>query len=180
MNEAGGAPPGTTPMKQPIAEERIAVIQYRGSSFQVSITTRRLIFASLPLNASPSSSVSRISPMPNSPITATRKLKPLSSQIDPKLKRSVPVTVSVPTEASRKPSIIEARVLNGGSLLMPMKAQKVSRKTEKNSGGPKASANSAMIGDTKVIITTATSAPKNEAVKEAVSACPARPCCAIG
>ena len=37
------------------------------------------------------------------------------------------VTGSVPTAASAKPSIIAAMVLNGASLLMPTKAQKVSR-----------------------------------------------------
>ena len=35
-------------------------------------------------------------------------------------------------------------------------------------------------GARKVIITTATKAPTNEEVKAAVSACPARPSCAIG
>ena len=38
MNEAGVAPPGTMPMKQPTAELRSDVSQYRGSSRQVSIT----------------------------------------------------------------------------------------------------------------------------------------------
>ena len=42
MNEAGVAPPGTMPMKQPTAELRSEVIQYCGSSFQVSSTTRML------------------------------------------------------------------------------------------------------------------------------------------
>ncbi len=127
MNEAGVAPPGTMPMKQPTAAERSEVSQYLGSSFQVSSTTRRLIFALVPLNSSPSSSVCRISPMPNKPITATRKSKPLSRCVVPKVSRSVPVTGSVPTAASAKPSIMEATVLNGASLLMPTKAQKVSR-----------------------------------------------------
>ena len=65
--------------------------------------------------------------MPNSPMTAIRKSNPLSSIVEPKVRRSVPVTGSVPTAASANPVIIEASVLNGGSLLMPTKAQKVSR-----------------------------------------------------
>jgi len=40
---------------------------------------------------SPSSIVSRISPMPNSPITAIRKSKPLSNWGKPKVSRSWPV-----------------------------------------------------------------------------------------
>jgi hypothetical protein len=47
--------------------------------------------------------------------------------VEPKVRRSVPVTGSVPTAASAKPSIMAASVLNGGSLLMPMNAQNVRR-----------------------------------------------------
>ena len=118
--------------------------------------------------------------MPNRPITATRKSKPVSRWVEPKVRRSVPVTVSMPTAASAKPSIIAHTVLNGGSLLVPMNAQKVSRYTAKNSGGPKASANFATTGERKVIITTARKAPTNDEVNAAVSAVPARPCWASG
>ena len=67
--------------------------------------------------------VSRISPMPNRPITAIRKSKPLSNSVKPKVRRSWPVMLSRPTAASAKPIIIDAMVLNGGSLPMPMKEQ---------------------------------------------------------
>ena len=63
---------------------------------------------------------------------------------------------------------------------MPMKLQKVSRKTPKNSGGEKRIAKSATQLDRNVIITTPDSAPKNADVNAAVSASPARPWCAIG
>src|SRR6185503_11717325 len=180
MKDAGVAPPGTMPMKQPTTEERIEVSQYFGSSFQVSSTTFMLSLALAPLNAKPSSSVSRISPMPNSPMTAIRKSKPVSRCVEPNVRRSAPVTGSVPTAASAKPSIIVASVLNGGSFDMPMKAQKVSRYTEKYSGGPNSSANFATIGDRKVITITATSAPTNDEVNAAARAVPARPFCASG
>src|SRR6185436_845473 len=180
MNEAGVAPPGTMPMKQPTADERIDVSQYFGSSRHVSSTTFMLSLADAPLNARPSSSVSRISPMPNSPITATRKSKPASNGVVPNVMRSVPVTGSVPTAASAKPIIIAAIVLNGGSFDMPTKAQNVSRYTAKNSGGPNSSANFATTGERNVITMVATSAPTNEDVNAAVSASPARPFCASG
>src|SRR3990172_2668480 len=180
MKDAGVAPPGTIPMKQPTAAERIEVCQYFGSRFQVWTTTRKLIFADAPLKASPSSNVSRISPMPNNPITAMRKSNPASMCVEPKVSRSVPVTGSEPTAASAKPNIIDARVLNTGSLLVLTKAQNVSRYTAKNSGGPNSSANRATIGDRKVITITATSAPTNDEVNAAVSASPARPFCASG
>jgi hypothetical protein len=76
-----------------------------------------------PLKLKPSSIESRISPMPNSPITAIRKSKPVSRTSVPKVRRSCPVTWSRPTAASAKPMNIAAMVLNGGSLLMPTKLQ---------------------------------------------------------
>ena len=69
--------------------------------------------------------VSRISPTPNRPITAIRKSKPRSSSTVPKVMRSCPVTLSMPTAASAKPSIIEASTLKGDSLPMPTKLQNV-------------------------------------------------------
>ncbi len=83
--------------------------------------------ACLPRKATPSSIVIRISLMPNSPITATRKSKPRSSSVEPKVIRSVPETVSMPTAASRKPAHIAIRILGLASLPMPTKLQKVSR-----------------------------------------------------
>ena len=62
--------------------------------------------------------------MPNRPITAIRKSKPLSNSVKPKVRRNWPVMASSPTAASAKPIIIEAMVLNGGSLLRPTKLQK--------------------------------------------------------
>src|SRR5258706_4563947 len=175
MKDAGVAPPGTMPIMQPTAELRIDVFQYLGTSFHVSITTRMLSFACVPLNSSPSSSVSRISPMPKRPITAMRKSKPLMSTSNPKVMRSWPVTVSMAIAASAMPSIIDEIVLKGDPLLMPTKAQNVSRYTEKNSGGPKRSANLATMGDRNVISSTATSAPTNDDVNAAGSAAPPRP-----
>ena len=61
--------------------------------------------------------------MPNRPITAIRKSKPVSSCSKPKVSRNCPVIWSRPTAASAKPIIMAAMVLNGGSLLMPTKLQ---------------------------------------------------------
>ena len=54
----------------------------------------------------------------------------------PNVIRSCPVTVSRPTAASAKPSIIDAIVFTGGSRPMPTKLQNVSSWTAKYSGGP--------------------------------------------
>ena len=124
--------------------------------------------------------VSRISPMPNRPMTAIRKSKPVSNSVKPKVRRSWPVMLSRPTAASAKPIIIAATVFNGGSLLMPTKEQKARKNTANFSAGPNCSANFATSGATSVIMITANSAPTNDEVNAAVSASPALPCCAIG
>ena len=62
--------------------------------------------------------------MPNRPMTAIRKSKPVSKVSKPKVRRNWPVIWSRPTAPSAKPIIIAATVLNGGSLLMPTKLQK--------------------------------------------------------
>src|SRR5262245_55453744 len=169
MNEAGVAPAGEIPIQQPIRHERSDVIQYCGSSFQVCNTTLGLMPAALPLNESPSSIVSRISPMPNRPTTAIRKSKPLRISVNPNVRRSWPVTLSRPTAASAKPIIIDTRVLNGGSLPMPMNEQKARKNTENFSAGPNCSANTATSGATSVMMMTANNAPTNDDVKAAVS-----------
>ncbi len=127
MKDAGVAPPGVIPIQQPIRQLRSDVSQYFGNFAQVSNTTLGLILAVLPLNDRPSSIDSRISPIPNSPMTAIRKSKPRISSVKPKIRRSCPVTVSMPTAASAKPSIIAASVFHGDPLPMPIKLQKVSR-----------------------------------------------------
>ena len=60
-------------------------------------------------------------------MTAIRKSKPRNSSVVPKVMRSWPVTVSMPTAASAKPSIIAEITLNGDSLPMPTNEQNVSR-----------------------------------------------------
>src|SRR5882757_8050509 len=175
MKEAAIAPPGVMPSQQPMKEERNSVTQYFGKSFQTDSTTRKEIPAAWPRSARRSSMVSRISLMPNRPITATKKLTPRSSSDEPKVMRNWPDTVSMPMPARRRPSDIEMTVLCLASRPSPTKEQKVSRYTEKNSGGPNFSANEEIIGAKKVISSTATSEPMKDEVKAAVSASAALP-----
>jgi len=69
--------------------------------------------------------VSRISLMPNRPITATRKLMPRNNSLEPKVMRRVPDTVSMPTPASSSPSAIEMMVLCLASRPRPTNEQNV-------------------------------------------------------
>src|ERR1700712_4508810 len=180
MNDAAIAPPGVMPSQQPMNDERNSVTQYFGRSFHTFSTTRRLMPAAWPRSARRSSMVSRISLMPNSPITATRKLMPRNNSLEPKVMRSGPETVSMPTPASSSPSDIEMMVLCLASRPRPTKEQNVKRYTAKNSGGPNFNAKDEIIGARNVISSTATSEPMNEEVNAAVSASAALPCCAIG
>ncbi len=180
MKEAGVAPPGVMPIQQPTRVPRSAVRQYLGSSAQVCSTTLGLILAFPPLKARPSSMVIRISPTPNSPMTATRKSKPRISSTVPKVIRSCPVTPSRPTAARAKPSIMAAMVLPGKPLVIPTKLAKVRNWTAKNSAGPKRRANFATSGARKVMTPTAMKAPTKDDEKAAVSASPARPFWASG
>src|SRR6185436_16279160 len=151
MNDAAIAPPGVMPSQQPMNEERNSVTQYFGRSFQTDSTTRSEMVAAWPRSANRSSMVRRISLIPNRPMTATRKLTPRSSSEEPNVMRNWPDTVSMPMPASSRPSDIEMTVLCLASRPRPTKEQKVSRYTEKNSGGPNFSANDEIIGARKVI-----------------------------
>src|SRR5258705_9525707 len=180
MKDAAIGPPGVMPSQQPMKEERSSVTQYFGRSFQTASTTRSDIPAAWPRSARRSSIVSRISLIPNRPMTATKKLMPRNRSVEPKVMRNWPDTVSMPTPAKSRPSDIEMTVLCLASRPRPTKEQKVSRYTEKNSGGPNLSANDEISGARNVIKSTATSEPMNDDVNAAVSASAALPCCAIG
>jgi hypothetical protein len=114
------------PIQQPTSTERNDVRQYLGSSAQVSSTTCQRMRVSMPLKWSPSSTEIKISPMPNRPITATRKSKPRSSSMLPKVSRNCPLTVSRPTAANTKPSIVETMVLAVLPLPIPTNVENTS------------------------------------------------------
>src|SRR4030095_7182963 len=180
MKLAAIAPPGVMPSQQPMKDERNSVTQYFGKSFHTDSTTRSEMLAACPRSARRSSMVSRISLMPNRPMTATRKLTPRKSSAEPKVMRRLPETVSMPIPASNNPNDIEITVLCLASRPSPTKEQKVSRYTAKNSGGPNFSAKEEIIGARNVISSTATSEPIKDEVKAAVRASAALPCGAIG
>src|SRR3954469_6644904 len=175
MKEAAIAPPGVMPSQQPMKEERNSVTQYFGKSFHTDSTTRSEMPAAWPRSASRSSMVSRISLIPNRPMTATRKMTPRSSSEEPHVMRNSPDTVSMPMPARRSPSDIEMTVLCLASRPRPTKEQKVSRYTAKNSGGPNLNENEEIIGARNVIKSTATSEPIKDEVKAAVKASAALP-----
>jgi len=136
----------------------------------VSNTTRRFIVVFAPRNLSPSSTESRISPIPKRPMTATMKSKPFIRSVKPKVRRSWPVTMSRPAAARMKPMRIDTSDLSGSPPPRPTKLENVSSWMAKNSGGPNLRATSASTGANSVMSTMENKAPTNDEVKAAVSA----------
>src|SRR5256886_8664183 len=143
MNDAGVAPPGLNPIQKPMMQLRRNVRQYRPMVFQVSKTTFKFILVRAPSNLSPSSTLTRISPIPKSPITATMKSNPDISGVSPNVILSCPVTMSSPTAARMRPTTMEMNDLTGAPPPSPTKLENVRAWMAKNSGGPKCSATSA-------------------------------------
>ncbi len=127
MNDAAVGPPGVMPIQQPTSALRSSVTQCRGSVSAVRNTSRGLMRAWMPSKRRPSSMVCSNSPRPKSPMTATRKLMPLTRSGMPNVRRTLPDIVSTPMVATAKPSVIETTVLNGEVLPMPTKLAKTSR-----------------------------------------------------
>ena len=128
----------------------------------------------VPWNFNPSSTESRISPTPKSPMTAMMKSKPFISSVNPNVMRSCPVTMSRPTAARMNPSRIETSDLSGLPPPSPTNEENVRNWMAKNSGGPNLSAISARTGAKNVMSTIEKNAPTKDDVKAAVSAWP--PC----
>ncbi len=180
MKDAGVAPPGLKPIQKPMNALRMKVRVVPGQDLPRLPDHLRVDPRRAPRKASPSSMVSRISPIPNSPMTAMMKSKPFISSVKPKVRRSAPVTMSSPTEARMKPRRMATSDLSGLPPPRPMKDEKVRSWMAKNSGGPNLSAISARIGAKSVISTTENSAPTKDEVKAAVSAWPPSPRRAMG
>jgi len=111
---------------------------------------------------------------------AVIKLKPLNNVMEPKLSRGLPVTMSRPTEARRKPTHAEAMVLAGEPPPSPVKVLKANVRTAKFSAGPNLRASLARGGAKKVKRMTERRAEKKPGTKAQASACHAFPCFAMG
>src|SRR4029079_15058787 len=122
-----------------------------------------------------SSAEARISPMPNSPMVTGTKPMPDSSEMDPKLSRWLPVSVSKPTAARSRTNASMAMAFAGDSAPSPTSVVNDSTKTAKSSGGPNESAFSAIHWAKNVMSTVAMNAPTNDARNDDVSASPGLP-----
>ena len=156
------------------------VLQNLGSCAMVWKTVRTPIRTETPSSLRPSSTVMKTSPRPKSPMTATMKLKPPISSVLPKVRRSLPVTMSIPTAAMMKPRRVLTTDFTGDIPPKDTKALKVNIMTAKVSGGPNINVNSATMGAAKVRISVATMAPKKWEQKAVVRASQALPFLAMG
>src|SRR3954463_9331941 len=177
MNEAAVGAPGGMPIQQPIAALRNSAQLYRGSPASVRNTSRHSTLEEIALTLNSSSTAISNSPIPNRPITATTKLTPFTSSSMPKVSRTLPETVSIPTAASAKPIASDTSVLTGGEPPMPTKLANARKYTAKYSGGPNASATFATQDADRGIRTPPASAPnaaEPNAVGSAVVGLPSR------
>ena len=98
----------------------------------------------------------------------------------PKIRRGSPLMMSRPTALNTRPMNMENKVLGMSSPPRPMNVAKANIISAKVSGGPKASATSAMGRAKRVNRTTEMVPPTNDAVAAATRALSASPCRASG
>ena len=121
----------------------------------------------------------RISETPNIPmITATRSKPPLMLT-EPNVNRSVPLTTSMPTVETNRPTAIIIRALSIEPPIMKIVTTKPSVIRAKYSGGPNLSAATTRMGDATFSPMLLSVPAMNEAKAAMPSAAPARPCLAI-
>ena len=121
----------------------------------------------------------RISPSPKTPMLSATKLSPSAISGMSKVKRWVPVSTSLPTRPSSRPSTIIVKALSSEPLASATEATRPSTISEKYSAGPNFSATSASGGAASTSRKVATVPAKKEPRAAVASAGPARPCLAI-
>src|SRR5262249_13204508 len=135
------------------------------SAMRVLLTTRSTLF--------------NTSVTPNSPMTTARSSMPAERSTDPKVKRSRPLTTSMPTAAVRNPSATISAPFTGEPVIMK-RVQTMPRPIRaKFSGGPKRMATVAIVGAKNVITITPSVPATKEPIAAIPRAAPARPCFAI-
>ena len=118
--------------------------------------------------------------MPNRPSESATRATPSDRSIMPKVKRSTPVLMSVPTRPSIRPSIVIATPLSGEPLANVDPASRPSSISEQISGAPNEKATFAIYGAKKIICRMPKAAPKAEPIIVMPSATPPLPCLVSG
>ena len=98
----------------------------------------------------------------------------------PKVKRGVPVSMSLPTMPISSPHTVMATPLSGEPRASVEPANRPSSISEQISAGPNFSATVTRIGDRKIISVMPHDAPTNEEITVMPSAAPPRPCLVSG
>jgi hypothetical protein len=125
------------------------------------------------------STLSRISDRPNSPMITATSSKPPIRFTEPKVKRSMPETGSMPTDASSRPNASITRLRSVEPSDISSAHTRPSTISEKYSGGPKPTASFVSSGEKKVIATRLSVPATNDPIAAIPSAAPARPLRAI-
>ena len=125
------------------------------------------------------SMLARISETPNSPMTTGTRSNPSVRLTAPNVKRSLPLTWSMPMQAQITPSAMTMNPFAAEPCTMNTVATKPSAITAKFSGGPNFSAADVRSGENKVRPTTLSVPAMNDPMAAMPRAAPARPCRAI-
>jgi hypothetical protein len=120
-----------------------------------------------------------ISANPNTPMAMITKPMPSPSSGTPKVKRSAPELMSVPTSPRISPSTVIATALRSEPCERTTAPASPSTMSEKYSAGPKVIASSPSQGPAAARTRVDTVPAKNEAIAAMARAAPARPCRAI-
>ena len=127
-------PPGRMPRIEPSAVPRRTGPMIRLKSALDSI--RPLTCLTMTERVCSCSRLRRISPSPKTPMLSATKLSPSAISGMSKVKRWVPVSTSLPTRPSSRPSTIIVKALSSEPLASATEATRPSTISEKYSAGP--------------------------------------------
>jgi hypothetical protein len=173
-----GPPPGSTPNSEPIAVPRSAGFHASRKSWRLGQTLPILAGASGPWPRF-SANEAKISAMPNKPIATGMKPTPSIRFGMPNVKRSAPVSWSVPTVDNRMPTSTMQTAFNAEPRASMTTATSPKVMSAKYSAAPNAMATRASGGEATTMSSVATVPAKNDPSAEIASAAPARPWRAI-
>ncbi len=117
--------------------------------------------------------------MPNTPIASTAKSTPSDSSLIPSVRRSWPVSRSVPTVESNRPSTTMITALSTEPRASTIASPRPNTIRPKYSAGPNSSASRVSGAPIAAMTSVATVPAKNEPSAAMPSALPALPCFAI-
>ncbi len=175
-----GPVPGMSAHRLPISVPRNIGAIERLKSCLLGHMSRSRTLAYLALTSATWLTLFMNSAMPNRPSASAMSSTPSARCVMPKVKRSAPVSRSVPTMPIIRPSTVMATPLTGEPRASVEPASRPSSISEQISAGPNCSATSTSTGARKIISVMPQEAPTKDANTVMPSATPPLPCLVNG